>query len=186
MPENTPIHAAAWLVDDDGDLWVLAGPDPVGTGMAVYVPGDVAGYGIPVRALAIEDTHGIRTRGPLVALVDTEPAAEPAPPEVNSDDVEAAEAAALVPAVYAEPPTVGTAVRLAGAGDRPHPLYSGTNSRVARRHETAYGGMLGEYAGPHPRGEGVHLVHLQVGTAKLYAYVALDEFGPMHSTWPTD
>lgn len=66
-----PVRGNAWLLDGDGELWVLHGPDPAGTGMAVYqVPGEAVLY----RALAIEDEHGIDLRGPAVVL-DDQPAA---------------------------------------------------------------------------------------------------------------
>jgi hypothetical protein len=68
---TTTVTASAWLTDGAGELWVLVGPDPAGTGMAVYgLARRIAnrqGHS-PLRALAIEDAHGIDDRGPQVTL----------------------------------------------------------------------------------------------------------------------
>lgn len=64
----------AWLIDGDGLVWVCAGADPSGTGMAVYTTATgikLAAKGRAakvLRALAIEDKWGIAKRGPLVTL----------------------------------------------------------------------------------------------------------------------
>lgn len=65
------IKGYATITDDAGRIWVLIGPDPAGTPMAVYAPAraieDKRSHSL-LRALAIEDRYGIRGRGPLVTL----------------------------------------------------------------------------------------------------------------------